>query len=296
MVQTTGSETGVNLLTSHGSKGLEFEHVFLIGARHDVWEGKGNRNRGFRLPPNVFEMETEAEMVEEQRRLFFVSVTRAEKYLYISYPKMTNEGKELIPSQFSEEIRLPLNLQPATIVLPDEEKLLFQSLRFGMVQKPVLLQMEKEYVDGLLKNFVMNVTALNNYLDCPLRFYYNTLIKIPYAKSEAAQFGTAVHDALHDFIIKMAESGRIYPDKNFLVTRFVFHLNTGREVFTKESPEVIRGERVIGHLAGNPGHKYNAGLTCLNEWVKNSKYTFEVVQSDTLEHNQMTLDFVVQKK
>ena len=77
LIQTTGSETGVNLLTCHGSKGLEFEHVFLIGARTDVWEGKRNTNRGFRLPPNVFELESEAEMVEEQRRLFFVEIGRA---------------------------------------------------------------------------------------------------------------------------------------------------------------------------------------------------------------------------
>jgi hypothetical protein len=68
------------------------------------------------------------------------------------------------------------------------------------------------------------------------------------------------------------------------------------EVFTVESPEVISGERMIGELAGNPGHKYNAGLTCLNEWVNNSKYKFEIVQSDTLDHSQMTLDFVIQKK
>lgn len=235
LVQTTGSETGVNLLTCHGSKGLEFEYVFLIGARNDVWEGKRNPTRGFRLPPNVFELETEAEILEEQRRLFFVSVTRAEKHLYISYPKMNNEGKELVPSQFVEEIRLPLNLKPENIVLTDDEKVQFRALRFGVVQKPVLQQIEKEYVDGLLKNFVMNVTALNNYLDCPLRFYYCNLVKIPSAKSEAAQFGTAVHGALNDFISSMMKNDRVYPDKNFLINRFLFHIHNNREAFTRES-------------------------------------------------------------
>jgi DNA helicase-2/ATP-dependent DNA helicase PcrA len=235
LVQTTGSETGVNLLTCHGSKGLEFEHVFLIAARNDVWEGKRNPNRGFRMPPTVFEMETDAEMVEEQRRLFFVSVTRAEKHLYISCPKMSNDGRELIPSQFVEEIRLPMHLQPENRVLTEEEKFQFSALRFGVVLKPVLQQAEKEYVDGLLKNFVMNVTALNNYLECPLRFYYSSLVRIPSAKSEAAEFGTAVHRALNDFITAMMNNGRTYPGKDFLVRRFQFHIRNGREVFTKES-------------------------------------------------------------
>jgi DNA helicase-2/ATP-dependent DNA helicase PcrA len=235
LIQTTGNETGVNLLTCHGSKGLEFEHVFLIAARNDIWEGKKNTNRGFRLPPNVFDLETEAEMMEEQRRLFFVSVTRAEKNLYISYPKMTNDGKELIASQFVEEIRLPMDIKAEHVFLPEPQKLLFTSLRFGVVQKPVLQQAQKEYMDRLLKNFVMNVTALNNYLDCPLRFYYNTLVRIPSAKSESMEFGTAVHYALNDFHKKMMDSGKVYPLKDFLIARFQFHMNNGREVFTKES-------------------------------------------------------------
>lgn len=235
LIQTTGNETGVNLLTSHGSKGLEFEYVFLINARNDVWEGKKNTNKGFRLPPNVFDLETAAEILEEQRRLFFVSVTRAEKHLYISYPKQRNDGKELIPSQFVEEIRQPMKLETGNIILSDEEKFYFNSLRFGIIQKPVMQQVEKDYIDGLLKTFVMNVTALNNYLDCPLRFYYNTLVRIPSAKSEAAQFGSAVHEALKDFFEWMMNNGKVYPGKEFLVDRFVDHINRGREVFTQES-------------------------------------------------------------
>jgi DNA helicase-2/ATP-dependent DNA helicase PcrA len=235
LIQTTGNETGVNLLTAHGSKGLEFEYVFLIGARNDVWEGKKRTNKGFRLPPNVFDMETDAEILEEQRRLFFVSVTRAEKYLFISYPQLTNEGKELIPSQFVEEIRQPMELDVENIILPEAKKFEFAKLRFGIIQKPVLQEAEKEYIKGLLKNFVMNVTALNNYLDCPLRFYYNTLIRIPSAKSEAAQFGTAVHEALNDFLRWMMDHGKVYPQKEYLIDRFAFHINQGREVFTKEN-------------------------------------------------------------
>lgn len=235
LVQTTGSETGVNLLTCHGSKGLEFEYVFLINARNDVWEGKRKVSRGFRLPPNVFDQDSEAEITEELRRLFFVSVTRAEKHLFISYPKMKNDGALLEPSQFIEEMRLPLSLPVNEIFLTDDQKNQYAALRFGIVQKPVLQQAEKEYTDRLLSNFVMNVTALNNYLDCPLRFYYHNLVRVPSAKSEAAAFGTAVHEALSDFLNHMMENGKVYPDNKFLVKRFLYHLNSQREVFTKES-------------------------------------------------------------
>ena len=247
LIQTTGTETGVNLLTCHGSKGLEFEYVFLMGARNDVWEGKRKTNRGFRLPHNIFEQETEAETTEELRRLFFVSVTRTEKYLFISYPQMKNDGKLLEPSQFVEEIRQPLDLKPEIIRLSEEDKLKFSLLRFGVIQKPVLVQVEKDFINRLLEKFVMNVTALNNYLNCPLRFYYSSLIRVPSAKSEAAQFGTAVHESLSDFLNHMMNNNKIYPDKQFLIRRFLFHLRDGREVFTKESLQrfLEHGETVL---------------------------------------------------
>lgn len=235
LIQTTGTESGVNLLTAHGSKGLEFEYVFLIGARNDVWEGKRKVHRGFKMPHTVLEQESEAETTEELRRLFFVAITRAEKYLYISYPKMKNDGKLLEQSQFVEEVKQTLQLVPEQVKLSEEDKTRFAALRFGIIQKPELEKAEAAFINRLLEKFVMNVTALNNYLDCPLRFYYNSLVRVPMAKGEAAEFGTAVHAALSDFINHMMNNKNIYPAKSFLIDRFRYHINAGREVFTKES-------------------------------------------------------------
>ncbi|MGB4770167.1 MAG: ATP-dependent DNA helicase [Chitinophagaceae bacterium] len=201
LIQTTGNDTGVNLMTCHGSKGLEFGYVFLLGARSDIWEQKKKNNKGFPMPPSMFEggvdeALTEEEDREELRRLFYVAITRAEKHLYISYPRATNEGKPVIASMFLEEIRATLDI-PEQVVEPDQEMTYtYQQLRFGVVAKPVMAAVEKGYIDGLLAKFVMNVSALNNFLECPLGFYYTNLVKVPGAKSESASFGTAVHKAL----------------------------------------------------------------------------------------------------
>ncbi len=247
LIQTTGTETGVNLLTAHGSKGLEYEYVFIVAARNDIWEGKRKANRGLKVPHNVLEQETESETTEELRRLFFVAVTRAKKYLFISYPKMKNDGKLLEPSQFSEELRQTLELEAQHVVLTEEERVNFSSLRFGIIQKPVLDQVEKDYIDRLLENFTMNVTALNNYIDCPLKFYYSSLVRVPMAKNEAAQFGTAVHKALNDFINFMMNNNKVYPGKEYLIQQFIYHINDGREVFSKESLQRFteHGETVL---------------------------------------------------
>lgn len=260
LIQTTGNETGVNLLSCHGSKGLEFEHVFLLGARSDTWEDKRNKNTGFTLPPSVFEGGNEREAVteedhfEELRRLFYVSLTRAEKNIYISYPRMRNDGKELIPSVFVEDIRHPLELESELIVLDDDIKFRFQSLRFGLLRRPVLQQAEKEYIDGILSGFVMNVTALNNYLDCQLKFYYNTLVKVPGAKSEPASFGSAIHSALKMFY-NNSKLHASYPTLEYFVEQFNHALQKEREVFTAESYARFRehGSRVI---TAYYGHKF----------------------------------------
>jgi DNA helicase-2/ATP-dependent DNA helicase PcrA len=231
--QTSGNERGVNLLTCHGSKGLEYEYVFFIGCYSSLWEAKRKYSQGYKLPPNVFAKETPEEKEEELRRLFFVAATRAEKYLYISFPSFNNEGKALEASRFIAEMATGLKADPVTI--PEETKIKYSALRYGLIQQPELEKAEKDFIDQLLANFKMNVTALNNYLECPVKFYYNSLIRIPAAINESAQFGSSMHDALNFFYNRMMESDRVYPPKEVLLSRFQWHIHYNRQVFTPES-------------------------------------------------------------
>jgi len=84
----------------------------------------------------------------------------------------------------------------------------------------------------------MNVTALNNYLNCPLQFYYNNLIRIPSPKNETLEFGSGVHFALESFFNKMKQDpGNNFPSKQVLIEDFVLYLYRHRESFTKEEFE-----------------------------------------------------------
>jgi DNA helicase-2/ATP-dependent DNA helicase PcrA len=95
--------------------------------------------------------------------------------------------------------------------------------------------MEKEFVNRLLEKFVMNVTALNNYLRCPLEFYFKNLIRIPSPKNEATEFGSAVHHALEKLFRKMQDGGKDqFPAKEEFIRDFEWYMNRHRESFTKE--------------------------------------------------------------
>jgi len=61
--------TGVNLITAHGSKGLEYDRVFVVGVEEGLWPHKNAKD------------------IEEEWRLYYVSLTRSRRYLNISYSK-----------------------------------------------------------------------------------------------------------------------------------------------------------------------------------------------------------------
>ena len=84
----------VNLMTIHSAKGLEFELVFLAG----VEEG---------IIPHARSIEEDPKNIEEERRLFYVAITRAKQKLYMTScrtRKIMREITECIPSPFLQEI------------------------------------------------------------------------------------------------------------------------------------------------------------------------------------------------
>ena len=237
MVQVAGTDKGVNLLTAHGSKGLEFEYVFFAGTNASLWEKKRKPGGGYKLPDNMFSSQSRPADDEELRRLFFVALTRAEKFLYLSYSKFRNDGKEMEPSMFIAEILEQHILPVEKVSLSAEEQMEFKILQFTAMA-PEIEHAEAAFIDALLEKFVMNVTALSNYLNCPLAFYYKNLIRIPAGKTEATEFGSAIHHALEQLFRKM-QDGKAdkFPPKEVIIADFSWYMHRHRENFTKEAFE-----------------------------------------------------------
>ncbi|MFI5164978.1 MAG: 3'-5' exonuclease, partial [Bacteroidia bacterium] len=112
LVQVGGDDKGVNLLTAHGAKGLEFESVFFAGCNSAFWEKKRKPGGGYSLPDTIFSSQSKHNEEEELRRLFYVAITRTQLHLHISYSRFKNDGKELEPSMFIAEI---LDQQPLPV-------------------------------------------------------------------------------------------------------------------------------------------------------------------------------------
>jgi DNA helicase-2/ATP-dependent DNA helicase PcrA len=238
LMRISGSDKAVNLLTAHGSKGLEFEYVFFAGVNASTWEKKRRPGGGYKYPDTLFASTTASESAgdEELRRLFYVALTRVEQRLTISYPRYRDDGKELEPSVFLAEILESQALTFEKVSIPAEEQAGFDALPFSDAIAPEIQAAEEDFIGRMLEKFVMNVTALNNYLKCPLEFYYRNLIRIPSPKNEATEFGSAVHFALQRLFEKMRQhAGEQFPEKKEMLADFEWYMRRHREIFTKEA-------------------------------------------------------------
>ncbi|MFP4539465.1 MAG: ATP-dependent DNA helicase [Candidatus Paceibacterota bacterium] len=230
----------VELLTAHASKGREFDHVFIVNAANKKW---GNRRRGvyFHLPSRFSAIENIGDD-EDERRLFYVALTRARKKVFISYPELREDGKEQLPSIFLADLESEENVCHQDV--KNEEEQVKENTLFIKPSLPSGLSLkEKEYIQETFLSQTLSVTALNSYLECPWKYFYENLIRVPGTYTLVQRFGTAVHEALKDFFDIYREGGD--PDKELLLTSFYRSLS--RQPLTENDEQLLKekGEKAL---------------------------------------------------
>jgi len=192
--EMTGPARGVRLMTAHRSKGLEFEYVYIVGAYDGHWGNKRDM-RHFRLPQTPM---PSSDPLDDERRLFYVALTRARKAVAISFARKGYDKKEQLPTQFIEEINPKIIEKVETA---EQEKDLVARAAFTYsprTQRGVDIK-SKDYIQNLFLEQGLSVTALNKYLKCPWDYFFENLISIPKAKSKHQLYGTAIHETLKVF-------------------------------------------------------------------------------------------------
>jgi DNA helicase II / ATP-dependent DNA helicase PcrA len=128
--QLTDNKNTVRLMTMHNAKGLEFEHVFIVGMEQE-------------LLPHRMSMGSPEE-IEEERRLFYVAITRAKQNLHLSYAKfrrMYDTYSYTQPSVFLQEL-------DQSCFKNDDAPGLLVPPRPSKKKKPVLTESMKTYRIG----------------------------------------------------------------------------------------------------------------------------------------------------
>lgn len=194
---------GVRLMTAHKSKGLEFEYVYILRGVDRTWGNMTNRGTGFTFPweymkPAYAAIESE-DKNEDERRLFFVALTRAKKQITITVPKLDDQGKQYIPSGFLVEIDQSLLSWEA--YQPDKTPLemVLQSLSPSSPAPDSDKETFGAHVIEQFRKEGLSATVLNNYLECPWKFVFRDMMRIPEVTQVAQYFGIALHEVLKRF-------------------------------------------------------------------------------------------------
>lgn len=245
--KTIQAENGVHLYTAHGAKGNEFEHVFIIGCTKQYWEAKKGGNYEYKLPDTITATDDDKDKTyktEVARRLFYVALTRAKKHLHISYAANDNAGKSQEHSAFVDEIsndeeRVKINLSEEDMV---------NHIAWAMQPEPeVRIKLaNQQWIERVLQQLTMSATTLTKYINCPLTFYYENILKVPFQKNDALSFGSAVHYALERFYRVMKEKGRVFPTKEELINYFDFGMSMEAASLT---PDQYERRTEQGHTA-----------------------------------------------
>ena len=212
-------KNALNLMTAHKSKGMEFETVFVLSCNSRAWESKGRVDK-LKTLQNIVVQSTPDEL-DDFLRLFYVALSRAKENLYMSTYLMKSDGKEVKPFRFMESV-LETDLIEDIEKISGDVDLSSKSVEIDLglllgVENAENFELDNEEEKGFLKSLVvdykLSVTAFNNFLDLskggPRYFIEKNLLRFPQAKSVAAEYGTAMHYGISQYMIASKKAGKL---------------------------------------------------------------------------------------
>lgn len=262
-------EDGVRLMTAHAAKGLEFAHVAILRGSSTSFPCP------YREPLVDFPQELRRSrstqddkslQEQEERRLFYVAMTRAEDTLAI-YAKEGTGKKETRPTKFLREFmdshtyknfwrtREAVAVQDDLFGAAEEER---RAIEHSNVAAWLLMEPTANFISGL------SASAIDTYEQCPLRFKLEREWNLPRDVPASLQYGAAMHRVLHTFY-DAQRYGRVIGDEQLLENfradfasagiadryQYELYLRQGREQLTQflewaragEPPEVLNTEQ-----------------------------------------------------
>lgn len=180
----------VSVLTVHKSKGLEFGHVFVVGAVEGRFPSRSRADR-LPLPAEMLRqvLPSGDAHVQEERRLFYVAMTRAQRRLYIFGSHDTGAKRAARPSRFIFEA---LDTEGGSIAAQRTSAAEAIERHAPGVEIPVsaLAPLPDEQL------LTLSHKQLDDYMTCPLKFKFVHVLRVPLMSNHAVVYGRALHEAI----------------------------------------------------------------------------------------------------
>lgn len=186
----------VVLSTIHGSKGMEFEVVYVAGCNSNNWESPSKSGK-INVPDllNRF-IAPEPESMEDFRKLLYVAMTRAKKCLRLSCYRFSETGNAKTPTKLLNEFGRAVNINGMKeIDIFELPKLYLEATPIKLTLHPSVFPLIQEKVEA----FEISPTSTGVWLECQHEFLFTQVLKIGNRFNERAVFGNVVHDILYEY-------------------------------------------------------------------------------------------------
>lgn len=216
-------QNAVQLMTYHGSKGREFEYVYLPNLISSNWED-------FRMP-GEYKLITEdvpdkdaaqAKKDSELLKLLFVGITRAKHTLTISFADSNNGKAQQITKYLEPTANYDFDSEQFECSADDLTTEFYRSVSSDVFDNQKAFKNE---IEERVKSVVLSPSRLNDYLSCPRKFFYVKVLGIDVEEADwdGANFGTLIHSLLERAVKVAKESA--YPTLEEILEKFRLGMN-----------------------------------------------------------------------
>ena len=241
----------VNILTVHSAKGLEFPVVFLVNLVSQRFPSMERREQ-IPIPEELIKevLPMGDYHMEEERRLFYVGMTRAKDKLFLTAADYYGEGKrDKKLSPFIMEALGKKVVESGKQNVISEKQLSF--LDFSTHRSQIINHESPLHINYL------SYSQIDTFKVCPLHYKLKYILKIPAAPSAALSFGTSMHAVMRDFYRQVKEGEK--PSKKMLLE--LLKTNWVGEGFRDKTHEQKYFEKGVGYLSEYLKNSFNKNVT-----------------------------------
>lgn len=195
-------EDAINVLTVHKAKGLEFAVVFMVSLISDRFPGR-ERKEKIPIPDKILKdkvpkgasygMEQKEKIyLQEERRLFYVGMTRAKRFLYLTWARDYGLKRLKKVSPFVLEV-FDLSKMSDEVLLTSSVEEIKRYAQPASHPKVV----SEGRIEGVLN---LSYFQVDDYLTCPLRYKYRHITRIPVLPHHNLIFGRVLHNTIHFYL------------------------------------------------------------------------------------------------
>jgi DNA helicase-2/ATP-dependent DNA helicase PcrA len=188
----------VRVLTVHKAKGLEFPVVFLVSLVQDKFPLRGRRE-ALEVPVELIRETLPAGDFhqQEERRLFYVGMTRARRELYLTSARDYGGARQRKVSQFVLEA---LDL-PKDAARPFKAKAVEEIQRFAPPAEPDAARLAPIPPE---QELLISHKQVDDYQTCPLKYRYVHVLRVPILRHHAVVYGSTIHKVVEHYLLRRA--------------------------------------------------------------------------------------------